>query len=243
MRILTVPGVLRPPTDTRLLAGVVRDRALAPGASVLEVFSGTGALAVSAALGGARTVTAIDISRRAALNTRLNASLNGVRVRALRGDLFEPVTGERFDLILANPPYLPSAEDRLPRRGPARAWDAGSDGRMLLDRLCAEAPEHLTAGGRILIVHSSISGERATFEALASAGLESSLHARERGPLGRLLSERADLLERRGLIAPGAREEDLLVVEGRRPAGTVAPDTLGLGISGYERGSEIEEIK
>src|SRR5215212_10528052 len=132
MRIVVLPGVLRPPSDCRLLIDVMRERHLAEGAAVLDVFTGSGALAVAAALAGARDVAAIDVSRRAVLNARLNAMLNRVRVRAIRGDLFSPVADARFDLILANPPYIPSESDELPTAGRARAWDAGRDGRALL---------------------------------------------------------------------------------------------------------------
>jgi release factor glutamine methyltransferase len=216
VRIAVIPGVLRPPSDCRLLASVVRERGLARDASVLDVFTGSGALAVSAALDGAREVAAVDISRRAVINAKVNAALNRVRVRVLRGDLFQPVAGERFELILANPPYLPSETDELPARGPARAWEAGRDGRVFLDRLCAGAPRHLRSSGRLLIVQSSLAGEQATLDRLAEAGLRPDVLARQRDPLGPLLAARAPMLEQRGLLAPGEREEDLVVIAGSR---------------------------
>jgi release factor glutamine methyltransferase len=212
VRLLTLPGVLRPPSDCWLLADVMREQGLARGRTVLDVFTGTGALAVAAALDGARAVSAVDISRRAILNARLNARLNGVRVRALRGDLFAPVGSERFDLVLANPPYLPGESDELPDRGPSRAWEGGIDGRAVVDRLCAEVADHLTRGGAALVVHSSLSGERPTLDRFAAAGLSAEVVARRRGPLGPLVTARAELLERRGLLAPGQREEELVVV-------------------------------
>lgn len=225
MRTLTLPGVLRPPSDCRLLASVMRERGLARGRSVLDVFTGTGALAVAAALEGAGAVTAVDVSRRCVLNARLNARLNGVRVRALRGDLFAPVEGERFDLILANPPYVPGESAELPDRGASRAWEGGIDGRALLDRLCAEAVDNLTPGGAVLVVHSSLSGERATLDRLAAAGLGAEVVARRRGPLGPIVAGRAELLERRGVLAPGQREEELVVVHaGRREAASSMSD-------------------
>ena len=212
VRNVILPGVLQPPSDCWLLADVIRERGLARGTTVLDVFTGSGALAVAAALEGARAVTAVDLSRRAILNTRLNAGLNRVPVRALRGDLFAPVRGQRFDLIVANPPYVPSAGEELPTRGIARAWDAGVDGRALLDRLCAEAASHLAVGGSVAIVQSSLSGEAATLARLAATGLAPEVLARRRGPLGPIASARAEMLQRRGLLAPGEREEELLVV-------------------------------
>jgi release factor glutamine methyltransferase len=157
-------------------------------------------------------VTAVDVSRRAVLTARINARLNGVRVRALRGDLLAPVGDERFDLIVSNPPYVPAEDDALPTRGPQRAWDAGTDGRALLDRLCAAAPAHLRPGGALLLVHSSVCGLDPTVEQLEAAGLRVDVLDRRRGAFGPLLAARAPLLEARGLLAPGQREEDMLVV-------------------------------
>jgi methylase of polypeptide subunit release factors len=117
VRIVTLPGVFRPHSDTWLLARCLRGQALPRAASVLDVCTGSGALAVAAARHGAGDVTAIDVSRRAVVTARINARLNRVRIRALRGDLFAPVTGERFDVIVSNPPYVPAAGDRLPTRG------------------------------------------------------------------------------------------------------------------------------
>ena len=220
MRIITLPGVFQPHSDARLLAAAMRERGLAVGARVLEVFAGSGAVAIAAAREGAREVTVIDVSRRALAASWINARRNGVRVRTRRGDLFAPVAGERFDLILANPPYVPSAADELPRSGAARAWEGGGDGRALLDRLCDEAPAHLAPGGTLLLVQSSICGEDATLARIEAAGLHGERVAAERGPLGPLMRERAPLLHARGLLAPGQHEEELLVLAGR--AGRVA---------------------
>ncbi len=223
MRIVAPPGVFKPISDTWLLADCLRREAGLTGGSVLDVCTGSGALAVAAARGGARRVTAVDASRRAVLTARLNARLNGARIAARRGDLFAPVAGERFDLIVSNPPYVPSASEELPQRGLERAWEAGLDGRAVLDRICAEAPARLERGGTLLVVHSTVCGEGATIDRLAQAGLEASVVARRRGPLGPLLSARAEELERRGLLAPGAREEDLIVVRATATAtGAVA---------------------
>jgi release factor glutamine methyltransferase len=142
----------------------------------------------------------------------VNARLNGVRVRALRGDLLAPVRGERFDAIVSNPPYLPAEDDALPTHGPRRAWDAGPDGRAVLDRLCAEAPAYLRSGGVLLLVHSSLCDTESTLSALNASGLRTAIAARHRGALGPLLRARAPALEARGLLAAGEREEDVVVV-------------------------------
>ncbi|HET8757031.1 MAG TPA: HemK2/MTQ2 family protein methyltransferase [Solirubrobacteraceae bacterium] len=228
---MTLPGVFRPISDTWLLADALDREPLPPGARVLDLCSGSGALAIRAALGGrraaardreapgsARTVVAVDVSRRAVATIRLNAALNGVRVDARRGDLFGAVAGERFDAIVSNPPYVPAATDELPAHGLARAWDAGRDGRALLDRICAGAARHLRPGGVILLVHSSLLGYEPTAEALD--GLEVDVAAAERGRLGPLMRARRAA----GLI-PAVEHEDVLVVRGRNTAATIAAQT------------------
>jgi release factor glutamine methyltransferase len=215
VRLVTLPGVFRPISDTWLLADALDGEDLTPGARVLDLCSGSGALAIRAARRG--EVTAVDVSRRAVVTIRLNAALNGVRVRAVRGDLLAAVPGERFDAIVSNPPYVPAPADDVPARGPARAWDAGRDGRALLDRICEQAPERLLGGGVLLVVHSSLLGYGRTADLLAAGGLEVDLAAQERGPLGPLMSGRRAHLEHEGLLAAGQDEEDVLVVRGRKP--------------------------
>jgi release factor glutamine methyltransferase len=216
---MALPGVFRPISDTWLLADALDREPLPPGGRVLDLCSGSGALAIRAAVADpARDVTAVDISRRAVATIRINARLNGVRVRAVRGDLLGAVPGETFDAIVSNPPYVPAPTDELPARGPARAWDAGRDGRALLDRICAAAPAHLRPGGALLVVHSSLLGADRTLAALRAHGLEAGVVARERGPLGPLMNGRRAHLEAQGLLAPGAAEEVVVVVRGRNPS-------------------------
>jgi release factor glutamine methyltransferase len=217
---MTAPGVHRPISDTWMLAAALRAEAPPAGAALLDLCTGTGALAVWAALRLRAEATAVDVSRRAVLLARVNARLNGVRVRALRGDLLAAVDGEHFDAIVSNPPYVPSEQDtdELPTRGLRRAWDAGRDGRVVLDRICAEAPGRLRPGGVVLLVHSSVNGVQATVDRLAAGGLEADVAARHAGPLGPLMASRAAALEARGLLRPGQRDEEVVVIRGRRPA-------------------------
>ena len=218
MRILVPPGVFRPSEDTRIIARHLRNGS-SQDRQVLDLCSGSGALAVAAALGGARAVTAVDLSLRAVLATRLNARLNGVRVRALQSDLFTALGDQRFDLIASNPPFLPSVDAELPTRGVRRAWEAGHDGRALIDRVLAEAPEHLLPGGSLVMVHSSVCGTERTVDRLAGLGLEAEVVDRLRCPLGPLLAARAPELMRLGLLEPGLRDEEMVVVRGRLPEG------------------------
>jgi release factor glutamine methyltransferase len=214
VRLVPIPGVFRPISDSWLLARVVREEVARAGrgSRVLDVCTGSGVVGVTAARAGA-DVTAIDVSCRAVAAAWLNARINRVRLRSRRGDLLEPVAGEDFDVIASNPPYVPAERDELPTAGPERAWDAGRDGRVLLDRLLAEAPSRLRPGGALLLVHSDLIGADETLARLREAGLEPDVAARERGPLGPLMRDRA----RRGLLPDDADEEEVLVLRGRRP--------------------------
>lgn len=215
-RIIAPPGVFSPRSDTWLLAALLDEKTALAGSRVLDVCTGSGAIGVAAAMRGAE-VTAVDVSRRAVLTARLNARLNGVRVRALRGDLFGPVRGQRFDAIVSNPPYLPADDDDLPARGEARAWDAGRDGRALIDRIADEAPPLLEPDGQLLLIQSSVTGVPQTLERLERAGFQGvEVVARRHGPLGPLLAARAEELERRGLLREGEREEELVAIRARR---------------------------
>lgn len=214
--ILTFPGVYVPRSDTALLASAIADEvALARGARWLDVCSGTGALALAAARLGVTDVTAVDVSRRAVANIRVNAALARLPVRALRGNLFEPVGGERFGVIVSNPPYVPAATNE-PARGAARAWDAGPDGRAILDRICSGALELLEPGGTLLLVQSSLSDVDRTRRMLTRRGMPHAIVRRHRGPLGPIAAARRELLRERGLLGPGDAEE-LVVLRAQAP--------------------------
>lgn len=210
LRLIVLPGVYAPRSDTALLAGALPD---VSGAHVLELCSGSGALALTAAARGAARVVAVDRSQRAVVAARVNARLNRLaQVEVRRGDLLEAVLPqERFDLIVANPPYLPAETDDDAR------WDAGPDGRGVLDRIVARAPDRLRPGGRLALVQSGFAGLQETVSALERAGLRVATPAERRGPLGPIAGARRAHLERRGVLAPGAAEELMVVVVATRP--------------------------
>jgi release factor glutamine methyltransferase len=213
MRLITPPGVFEPRSDSWLLAGTVR-RHVAPGDSVLDLCTGSGVLAIAAAQAGASDVVAVDRSRRAAATAWLNARLNGVRIATRVGDLFDVVAGRQFDLIVSNPPYVPTIDERLPERGPGRHWQGGRTGRAVLDRICRAAARHLSPAGTLLAVHSSVNGVERTLECLRAGGLRGEVLTRRSGPLGPMLAARAEWLRREGMLA-GEREE-IVIVRGVR---------------------------
>ena len=218
MRLLRLPGVFYPISDSWMLAAALR-REIMAGAAVLDLCTGSGMLAVLAALLGAGEVVAVDVSRRALISARLNAALNGARVQPVRSDLFGALPGRRFDVIVSNPPHVPSPERQLPDRGLKRAWEAGPDGRVFLDRICAEAAAHLNPAGTLLLVHSAICDPDQTLARLGATGLEAEVVFRHLGHLGPLMRERAHWLRSVGLLEGEA--DEVVVVRARAPSGAL----------------------
>jgi release factor glutamine methyltransferase len=209
--LLRLPGVYRPQDDTEMLADVIAAEELGPSSRVLDLCAGTGALSVRAAEAGAGSVTAVDVSLRAVLSIRLNALTRRLPIRVLRGDLTESIRSERFSLIVSNPPYVPAHDDALPARGVARAWDAGKNGRALLDRICAQSPDVLAPGGVLLLAQSALSGIEKTQTMLEEQNLRVELAATAEIPFGPVLEGRRKMLEERGLIEPGQSREQIVV--------------------------------
>ena len=149
------PEVYPPAEDTLLLAGAVGR----PPARVLELGTGSGLVGVLCALGGARVV-ATDINPHAVRLARRNAELNGVSIEVAAADLFGGLRG-RFDLVVFNPPYLPTGpEDLTGDRWLDASVDGGPDGLGPARRFLGGLGRHLATGGRALIVVSSLSGGR-----------------------------------------------------------------------------------
>lgn len=215
MRLLNVPGVHRPRSDTWLLRdAMLRERL--PGADVADLCTGSGALAVAAALAGAGSVLAVDVSGRSMLAARLNARLNGCELHVRRDDLIGGMGEERFDVIVSNPPYVPAETDALPLHRSTTPLDGGRDGRALIDRVCGEAPARLRPRGALLLVHSSVCGVERTCDALEGRGLGVAVVARRRGPLGPVLRSRAAMLRERGLLDEHD-DEELVVIRAEAP--------------------------
>src|SRR6201994_711909 len=124
--------------------------------SVLDLCAGSGCLAILAARHFPNaTVDAVDISKDALAVAARNVAEHGLedRVALHRGDLFAPLAGKRYDLIISNPPYV-DAEGMaaLPpecRAEPKLAFDGGADGLDIIRRILDEAGGHLTPGGGV----------------------------------------------------------------------------------------------
>ncbi|NBO92321.1 MAG: peptide chain release factor N(5)-glutamine methyltransferase [Planctomycetia bacterium] len=155
------PSVLIPRPDSEWL--VAETEALVkclPTAAVLDLGTGSGCLAVAIAVRvKSAAITAVDISREAVEIASRNATKHKVsdRVRIVQGDLFGPIGSDTaFDVILSNPPYIPSADVQNLDPGvrnfePHLALDGGPDGFTIINRLLEQAPAVLKPGGAILI--------------------------------------------------------------------------------------------
>jgi len=189
------PRVLVPRPETELLLEAALPALPADGAA-LDLCTGSGALAVTLELErpGARVV-ATDLSAEALEVAAANAAALGADVEFLRGDLFEalPSPPPRFDVVVANPPYVPSGEwDGLPRevrREPRLALDGGPDGLRLLSRIAAEAPRFLVPGG-LLVAEMHESHAEALPRLCREAGFASAEARRDLAGLPRLVVAR-----------------------------------------------------
>jgi release factor glutamine methyltransferase len=157
--LVVTPAVLIPRPDTELLV----ELALAhfgdkPGARVLDLGTGSGALAVALALELPNAdVTAVDRSREALLVAMANAARLGASVSFVLSDWFSALGGDRFQLIVANPPYIAAGDPHLEqgdlRFEPQTALASGPEGLDDLAEIAAEAPHHLEPGGWLFMEH------------------------------------------------------------------------------------------
>ena len=118
-----------------------------PVGRALDLGTGCGVQALHLA-GHAEEVVATDVNARALWVTRLNAALNGADVDVRDGSFFEPVAGERFDLIATNPPFVisPATGERLVYR------DSGLPGDRVVEHIVRSGPDHLTEGGWLQVL-------------------------------------------------------------------------------------------
>lgn len=214
-------GVYAPQEDSQLLIDVMDKTGLARGCRVADLCTGSGIAAIAAAEQGASEVVAFDICPRAVHFARLQASVAGANMDVHLGSWARAAEFGPFDLVVCNPPYVPHAPgvddlDAPMDVGPARAWDAGYDGRLVLDPLCESMRGLLADGGTMLLVQSEFAEPRKTLAALAGSGLDAEIVSWQWIPFGPVLSARAQWLEDTGRLEPGRREEELVVIRADR---------------------------
>jgi release factor glutamine methyltransferase len=158
LSFLVTPSVFNPkvPRSGEFLASLLDTNLVGRAHEVLDMGTGSGVCAVFAAKHAARVV-AVDINPSAVRCARINALLNGVegKIDARQGDLFSPVRGEQFDLILFNPPFLRGT----PRDDRDKAWRSADVG----ERFAATLSAYLRPGGSALVVLSTTFGDARHF--------------------------------------------------------------------------------
>jgi len=175
--LLVLPEVLNPVVfrSGAYLARTVAVAAVAapprPGARALDMGTGSGASALLAARRGWR-VTAVDLNPQAVRCARLNVLWNGLEaaVDVRQGDLFAPVAGERFELVLFNPPFF--------RGEPQGPFDLAWRATDVLERFAAGLPAALAPGGRALVLLSTDGDGADLLRALDRHGLAVEVAAR-----------------------------------------------------------------
>jgi release factor glutamine methyltransferase len=188
---LVIPSVFNPklPRTGEFFAAQIDSRLVRPDASVLDMGTGSGVCAIFAAR-HAQRVVAVDINpaavRCAVINTLLNNLDHKIDVR--HGDLFAPVRGERFDLVLFNPPFVREA----PRDHRDRAWRSSD----AAERFAAGLGAHLKPGGAALVLLSTFGDCAAFLREFANHGFDIAVQAERR-----FVNERLTLFR----VAPASR--------------------------------------
>ncbi|AAB98930.1 TPA: methyltransferase [Methanocaldococcus jannaschii] len=177
------PEVYEPAEDSILLLKNLVD---VKNKDVLEIGVGTGLISIACAKKGAKKIVGVDINPYAVKLAKENAKLNNVNISFFESDLFENVTG-KFDVILFNPPYLPTSEDEKIDSYLNFAFDGGKDGREILDRFIYELPNYLKKGGVVQILQSSLTGEKETINKLKPLGFKVEISARLKVPFEELM--------------------------------------------------------
>jgi len=173
--------VLIPRPETEMLVDLALAQEVGAGGTgrqalnALDLGTGSGCIAITLALEmPLALVSAVDASAAALRLARKNAERLGASLRLLQSDWFDGLAGERFDLIVANPPYVAEADPYLAagdlRHEPRQALASGADGLEAIRHIIAAAPQHLAAGGQLWLEHGYDQAP-AVRELLAAAGL------------------------------------------------------------------------
>ena len=166
------PSVLIPRPETELLVDLAVEKR---PASLLDLGTGSGAIGIAVKFKRPETrVVAVDSDPLALATAKRNAAKINVDIDFRQGRWFAPVAGERFELIVSNPPYVASGDPHLAdlRFEPQAALVAGVDGLDCIRDIARTASAHLLPGGWLLLEHG-LGQDGAVRKLLAGAGLES----------------------------------------------------------------------
>jgi release factor glutamine methyltransferase len=177
--VLEVPEtVYYPREDSLLLAKIIEDEGMEER-KILDMGTGSGFLSILMAKSNA-DVTAADINKEALQVAERNAKINNAEIKTIHSDLFEKIE-EKFDLIVFNPPYLPEKMYKDIQ------YHGGKGGRKVIQKFINKAADHLRESGKILLLISSITGEKEVKELFETHGYKTKILARQKVPWEELI--------------------------------------------------------
>ncbi|MBX3055084.1 MAG: methyltransferase [Anaerolineae bacterium] len=172
---LILPEVFNPTLffTSDFMVRSLNEQLIPPGSRVLDLGTGSGVGAVFAAQLAARQVVAVDINPTAVRCARINVMLNELEncVEVRQGDLFTAVPGEKFDVILFNPPYFQGE--------PQDMLDRAFHATGVIERFAAESAGHLNPGGSVLLVSSSLTAVDAILHLFQAQGFTPQMVAQQ----------------------------------------------------------------
>lgn len=125
---------------------------------VLDLGCGSGLLGIVSCLNGSKNITMSDISENSLLDSKLNCELNNmINCKFIQSDLFKNIN-DHFDLILCNPPSLPS------KKCNKQEYSSGKDGRKIINRILTDGKDYLEDNGKIIITHTSLANLNKTIK-------------------------------------------------------------------------------
>lgn len=158
LRLAVGPAVLIPRPETELLVELALERLPAEGGSLVDLGTGCGAIALAIKANRPRAhVRGVDASAEALQIARANAAHLGLDVRFRQGSWFAPLAGERYGIVVSNPPYVAEGDPHLAQgdlpHEPRLALTAGALGLDALSHIARSAREHLNPDGWLLLEH------------------------------------------------------------------------------------------
>lgn len=193
LKLFVDPGVLIPRQDTEVLVEEALKR-IKEESRVLDLCTGSGAVAIAIkSLRQDADVTALDISPAALEVAEKNSRRNHCDIRFLKSDLFEKIEeGERFDVIVSNPPYVSESEyetlmPEVKDHEPQLALKAGAEGLDIYRRLVKDAPAHLNSGG-VLLVEIGCGQGKAVSGIFAQNGFQETIVVKDLAGLDRVVA-------------------------------------------------------